>query len=42
MEKTEILKSRIEEVKSHQVEKGDMILSALHLTQELFENSIPL
>ncbi|MGC8611682.1 MAG: NAD(P)H-dependent oxidoreductase subunit E [Athalassotoga sp.] len=42
MEKVEILRSRIKEVKSKQVEKGDMILSSLHLAQELFENSIPL
>ncbi len=42
MEKVEVLKGRIKEMKSQQVEKGDMILSSLHLTQELFENSIPI
>lgn len=41
MDKVEILKERIKEIESHQLEKGDMILSSLHATQELFDNSIP-
>ncbi len=42
MEKVQILKEKIKEIGSRQIEKGDMILSALHATQELFDNSIPL
>ncbi len=42
MDKVQVLKERIREIESHQLEKGDMLLSALHATQELFDNSIPL
>lgn len=42
MDKVEVLKERIKEIESHQLETGDMILSSLHATQELFDNSIPI
>ncbi len=42
MDKVQVLKERIKEIGSCQLEKGDMILSSLHATQELFNNSIPL
>ncbi len=42
MEKLRELKSKIKAIQSGEMEEGDMLLTALHTTQELFENSIPL
>ncbi len=42
MDKVEDLKKRIKGIESGEMEKGDMILSSLHVTQELFDNSVPI
>jgi NADH-quinone oxidoreductase subunit E len=42
MDRIQVLKGKIKDIESTEMEKGDMILSSLHTTQELFENSIPI